>query len=141
MCSAALWHATVSLNFFLPTTLPTFLWKPTKVRLQALLAPFQPILSAGLPGPKALHAPHALNPPKSTIIRPILTCSHSLCPLPLSAADLSRCIVHTLHGRVRRHLVGFLHCFELCFRGELLSTLAAQKTVRKSDKMAPNSIR
>ena len=140
MCSAALWLQFPSISFSPPPFLP-FFGNQQKSVLQALLAPFQPILSAGLPGPKALHAPHALNPPKSTIIRPILTCSHSLCPLLLSAADLSRCIVHTLHGRVRRHLIGFLHCFELCFRGELPSTLAAQKTARKSDKMAPNSIR
>ena len=73
------------------------------------------------------------NPPHSHLFSLIV-------PSPF-VADLPRCIVHTLHGRVRRHLIGFLHCFELCFRGELLSTLAAQKTVRKSDKMAPNSTR
>ena len=52
-------------------------------------------------------------------------------PSPFEA-DLSRCIVHTIHGRVWRHLIGFLHCFELCFRGELLSTLAGQNNRAKT---------
>ena len=132
--------ATVSLHFFLPTTLPTFLWKPTKVR------------SPGAPGSFSTHSFCRSAVPQSTSCTTRLERAqiddnppHShlfslIVPSPF-VADLSRCIVHTLHGRVRRHLIGFLHCFELCFRGELLSTLDGQKTMRKPDNMAPNSIR
>ncbi len=133
--------ATVSLHFFLPTTLPTFLWKPTKVR------------SPGAPGSFSTHSfcrsavPQSTpcttrlepaqiddNPPHSHLFSLIV-------PSPFVADSLEVHHAHSSCGRVRRHLIGFLHCFELFFRGELLSTLAAQKTVRKSDKMAPNSIR
>ena len=114
----------------------------TKVRLQALLAPFQPILFAGLSYLNALHPPHALKRPKSTMTRPILSthCALSFCRRSLVESHTSRGLSRIQH-QFTVQIWPFKHTY-VASRDTIAPTTSNGQKVRPIFvPMAPNKTR